>query len=208
MAAGSPGRAHGIDRGLERRGTPTLASLAATMKAMAAATPYWPATDRVTGAGVSQSVRDRCADGEDDGECGARFTALAHGDNPDCCYLVIVPMSASFSPPRRIALRARTGAQGHPHAGRLQRQRRYFRRWVMAEVNMAGSVLPARYVQGAWRPWRSMNSFSTAGARGRHPVVLLAHHARGEHLGHRAGRGCLPSIFDQGPLCEGDRGHA
>ena len=83
------------------------------------------------------------------GNVGPDSPRLAHGDNPDCCYLVIVPHVCLFQPAtRRIALRARTGAQSHSHAWRLQRQRRYFGGWVMAQVDLAGSVLPARYVQG------------------------------------------------------------
>jgi acyl-CoA thioesterase YciA len=34
--------------------------------------------------------------------------------------------------------------------------------WIMAQVDLAGSVLPARLARAAWPPWRSTNSSSSS----------------------------------------------
>jgi hypothetical protein len=34
--------------------------------------------------------------------------------------------------------------------------------WVMAQVDLAGSVVPARHVEGAWPRWRSTSSSSSS----------------------------------------------
>ena len=71
------------------------------------------------------------------------------GDNPDCCYLVIVPMSASFSPPpAALPCDHELVLKVIPMPGDCNANGDIFGGWVMAQVDLAGSVLPARYVQG------------------------------------------------------------
>ncbi len=63
--------------------------------------------------------------------------------------LVIVPMSASFSPPpAALPSEHELVLKVIPMPGDCNANGDIFGGWVMAQVDLAGSVLPARYVQG------------------------------------------------------------
>ncbi len=66
--------------------------------------------------------------------------------------------------------------------------------WVMAQCDLAGSVIPARYAKGrAGDGGGQRIHLQAAGAHGRHPVLLFEAGAHRAHLDHRDGRRSLPS---------------
>ncbi len=77
--------------------------------------------------------------------------------------------------------------------------------WVMAQVDLAGSVLPARHVQGRMATV-AVNEFvfKQPVRVGRHPLVLFHHHAHRPHIGDRGGGSVCGAIRGPGPLREGD----
>ena len=214
MAAGSPGlKLMASTRVLSSRASPTLASLAATMKAMAATTrhlvPPQIGQQALQGQPVGAgSLRGR----RDDGECGGRIHRVgAMGDNPDCCYLVIVLMFASFSPAtRRYCLsEQRTGAQSHSHARATATPTAIFLAVaVMAQAlgRFGAARAPCRNTYG--RPlWRSKRIHFQA-SRCWCESHVLPHINDGQHLASPCRLG-LPSVdSDQGSCVRRRRGHA